>query len=335
VTSPLVPENVDLRDFHYMPLDVVRLRDSSLAALSTGEQFRCAVLLWCASWHQLPAASLPDDDALLAQLAGFGRAVRDWRKVRDGALRGWIGCDDGRLYHPVVAEKALEAWSERLKQRWRTECARLKKAAQRAGNRAEYPTFDEWRAHFEATGQEQFSPTPVPGTVPTHVPGDTSNSPGDVTRETHSKGREGKGRDIYEAESDRRARESDSPPNPSPAVTACLLIRQRGCTTANPHHPELLAAIAEGVTPEALDATYAEGVAAGKRNPFAWAITTARSRHADGAQPIAGAPHAARSPSRPLSAVERVEHAIASRKTGASPEPGTVVEGAFVELNAR
>ncbi len=32
-------------------------------------------------------------------------------------LRGWIRCSDGRLYHPVVAEKALEAWVEKLTQR--------------------------------------------------------------------------------------------------------------------------------------------------------------------------------------------------------------------------
>jgi uncharacterized protein YdaU (DUF1376 family) len=97
----------------------------------------------------------------------------------------------------------------------------------------------------------------------------------------------------------------DAPP--TPAVRACLLIRQRGCTTANPHHPELLAACAEGVSPEAIDATYAEGVAAGKSKPFAWAIATARSRHATGAQPIAGDPHANRSPSRRESVAERAE----------------------------
>jgi hypothetical protein len=97
----------------------------------------------------------------------------------------------------------------------------------------------------------------------------------------------------------------DTPP--TDAVRACQLIRQRGGTTANPHHPELLAACAEGITPEAIDATYAEGVAAGKSKPFAWAIATARSRHAAGAQPIAGDPHANRSPSRRESVAERAE----------------------------
>lgn len=76
-----------------MPLEVQRLRDSELAALATGDEFRAAVLLWCASWHQMPGSSLPDDDTLLANYAGFGRnaqAVKDFQKVKAGALRGWI-----------------------------------------------------------------------------------------------------------------------------------------------------------------------------------------------------------------------------------------------------
>ncbi len=122
--TPLVCADTDLRDFPFMPLDVVRLRDSDLAARATGEEFRASVLLWCASWHQVPAASLPDDDAVLASLAGFGRSVKDWAKVRKGALHGWIKCDDGRLYHPVVAEKANDAVRARKKQRDRTAAAR-------------------------------------------------------------------------------------------------------------------------------------------------------------------------------------------------------------------
>lgn len=122
--DPLVPSEVDLRDFTYMPLDVVRLRDCDLAATASGEEFRAAVLLWCASWHQTPAASLPNDDAILSALAGFGRVVKEWFKVKDGALRNWVECSDGRLYHPTVAEKANEAWQAKKRQRDRTEAAR-------------------------------------------------------------------------------------------------------------------------------------------------------------------------------------------------------------------
>ncbi len=116
--APLLPADVDLADFAFMPLDVRRLRDSRISSVVTGEEFRCAVLLWCAAWHQKPAASLPDDDVELAQLAGFGRAIGEWKVVREGALYGWIKCSDGRLYHSVVAEKAMEAWTEKLEFRW-------------------------------------------------------------------------------------------------------------------------------------------------------------------------------------------------------------------------
>jgi hypothetical protein len=99
-----------------MPLDVVRLRDSDLAATASDAEFRAAIMLWCVSWHQIPASSLPDDDAVLAMLSGFGRgpsAVAEWMKCREGALRGFVKASDGRLYHTVIVEKALEAWERK------------------------------------------------------------------------------------------------------------------------------------------------------------------------------------------------------------------------------
>ncbi len=110
---PPVEADVDLTAFPFMPLNVRRLRDSRFAASADPEAFRTGVLLWCAAWHQVPAGSLPDDDIQLATLAGFGRAVSDWQKVRDGALYGWSKCSDGRLYHRVLVQAVLEAWSRR------------------------------------------------------------------------------------------------------------------------------------------------------------------------------------------------------------------------------
>lgn len=115
--APLVPADVDLRGLPFMPLDVNRLRDSDLAIEASGDEFRAAVLLWCASWNQVPAGSLPDAEQALAAYAGFGRDLKSWKKVRDGALRGFVKCSDGRLYHPVVAEKAIDAWAQRVEHR--------------------------------------------------------------------------------------------------------------------------------------------------------------------------------------------------------------------------
>lgn len=131
--APLTLPECDLRDFTYMPLDVVRLRDSDVASIDP-EAFRAAVLSWCASWHQLPAGSLPDDDGALCRLLGYGRDLKTWRRIRsNGALHGFIKCSDGRLYHPVVAEKAREAWTLKIARRDRTEAARVAKLAQKAG----------------------------------------------------------------------------------------------------------------------------------------------------------------------------------------------------------
>jgi len=108
--EPLTPANCDLQDFAFMPLDVARLRDSDLASDETPEACWAAVLLWAASWHQVPAASLPDDNRWLAKESRTGRR---WPKLRAGALRGFVKCSDGRLYHPVIAAFALRAWEKK------------------------------------------------------------------------------------------------------------------------------------------------------------------------------------------------------------------------------
>lgn len=120
MTNPIEPPvraDCDLRDFPFMPLDVVRLRDSDLAASATDAEFRCAVMLWCACWHQVPAGSLPNDERVLALLSGIGRgpaAVAAWQEVASGALHGFVLASDGRLYHPTIAAKAQEAWDRKV-----------------------------------------------------------------------------------------------------------------------------------------------------------------------------------------------------------------------------
>ena len=120
MTVPLTPSDCDLRDFQFMPLDIVRLFSSEFHARATDAEWRAGVTLWLKSFHQVPAASLPDDDVQLCRLAELGRDLKAWRKLRAGALHGWVVADDGRLYHPVVAEKANEAWDRKKFQRERS-----------------------------------------------------------------------------------------------------------------------------------------------------------------------------------------------------------------------
>ncbi|MEN9923965.1 MAG: hypothetical protein RL268_91 [Pseudomonadota bacterium] len=111
MTAPLTPADCDLRDFAFQPIDVRRLLTSETWIMGTGDERSAAITLWLECWHQVPAASVPNNDRMLAHLSQAG--VK-WGKVKQHALRGWVDGGDGRLYHPVVAEKALAAWIEKL-----------------------------------------------------------------------------------------------------------------------------------------------------------------------------------------------------------------------------
>lgn len=123
--APLVLAEVDLRDFVFMPVEIGRLFNSEFHARANDSEWRAGMTLWLKSYHQVPAASIPDDDVALARLAEMGRDIKAWRKVRPVALYGWVHCSDGRWYHPVVAEKALQAWERKQDQRVRTLKARI------------------------------------------------------------------------------------------------------------------------------------------------------------------------------------------------------------------
>lgn len=144
--NALIQNNIDLRSFEFMPLDVVRFRDSDFTALVDAEAFRSGFLLMCASWHQVPAGSLPNDDRILSNLAGFGRVVKEWEKFKDEALHGWVLCNDNRYYHPVVCEKALESWNSKQEYNYKKFADRLRKANGKLGDteQIEIPSFDVW-----------------------------------------------------------------------------------------------------------------------------------------------------------------------------------------------
>lgn len=126
--EPFTPIDCDLRGLQYMPLFGDRLFGST-TWISASTEARCAALrLWWRSYaHEVPAASLPDNEALLAEYAGYGTAIKAFRKVRDQAMAGWVKCSDGRLYHKMVAEIALESWVQRLRNRFRQEKFRAKR----------------------------------------------------------------------------------------------------------------------------------------------------------------------------------------------------------------
>lgn len=129
--EPLISSDVDLKDFPFTPIFRARLFGSGFHARATDAEWRAGVTLWIKSWDQVPAGSLPDDDIELCRLAELARELKVWKKLKIGAMRGWIKCSDGRLYHSVVAEGIHEAWSRKQLQRNRTRSATEARQKQR------------------------------------------------------------------------------------------------------------------------------------------------------------------------------------------------------------
>ncbi|MDT3454660.1 hypothetical protein ROV80_05305 [Stenotrophomonas pavanii] len=316
--DPLVSPDVDLRGMPFMPLDVARLRDSELAIMATGDEFRAAVLLWCAAWNQLPAASLPDSDQALAAYAGFGRDVRGWLGVKSGAMRGFVLCSDGRWYHPVVADKALEAWAERQEYRagksneaerkkrerewrglafdalrgvgvtppWNIKTGDLRKLLER--HELQVSLVDARGNGSKAGGEEGSQDSadsgapPVTNNVTRLV---TVTGRGRVTAKTGT----GTGTGTGISTPDTSLQASEIPEGFSATGWASVLMRRAGCHTASASHPDLIAAVeVEGVPFQMLVDLVEEGRARAPppKSLFVWAVAAARGRHAAGAKPV-------------------------------------------------
>lgn len=205
--EPLTPAGCDLTDFQYMELDVRRLRDSKFASTPSGNAFRAGLMLWCAAWHQVPAASLPDDDVELASLAGFGRmpfSVKEWRKLRTEALHGFVKCSDGRLYHAVIAEKAVSAYAAKERHAYGKFLDRMRKenkAREKEGKpQFGIPTLEQWKSgaypHGIPPSPEQLPPEIAAASV--GIPAETAlrgNGEG-TERERNGEGTTTSGTDV-------------------------------------------------------------------------------------------------------------------------------------------
>ena len=177
--APMVPAEVDLSDFKFMPLEVARLRRSKawLICKRRPELAFYMLNLWAASWHERPAGSLEDDDDVLADAAMC--PPERWAEVKADALRGWVKCSDGRLYHPVVAEKVAESWHGKLLKRWANECDRIRKENRRR----------------EESGQDELPLPSKPERNSVSVPMEVHKAADGIPAENALKGRdrEGKG----------------------------------------------------------------------------------------------------------------------------------------------
>lgn len=113
--EPLTPADCDLQDQGWFPFYVDKLRSSRWWRKASHLARSINVDLWAAAWKEVPAASLPDDDQELAQLAGYGRDVEGWKAVREEVLAPWLRTSDGRLYHRTLSEAALDVFERKQK----------------------------------------------------------------------------------------------------------------------------------------------------------------------------------------------------------------------------
>jgi len=125
-------------------LNVERLMASELVALSSHEVIGAALLLWSRAWKQRPAASLPDDDKVIAAFARMPLAR--FKKLKAEVLRGFVKCSDGRLYHRFLSIDAMRAFE--------------RKAAFRRKRETDAGRLREWRKGRVETHPETPSETP-------------------------------------------------------------------------------------------------------------------------------------------------------------------------------
>ncbi len=195
MTEPLTPVNGDLRDFPHTPVFRTKLFSSEFHARATDSEWRAGFTLWLKAWDQVPAGSLPVDDVALARLAELGRDVKAWNKVKAGAMRGWIECSDGRMYHPIVAEGVNNALNAKVAQREKTANARiaaLAKKMQASTDDAEKTRFGNEIEKVRQALSQTLSLTAkasVTGSVTDRVTGPVTESV------TESKRREGEGKE--------------------------------------------------------------------------------------------------------------------------------------------
>ncbi len=195
--DPFVPADTDISGFDCFMMNVQQLLSSELWAVSSGDEFKAAMSLWCRAWTQTPPGSLPNDDKVLAAFSGAGAK---WKKVRAMAMRGFVECSDGRLYHKTLCEDVLRAAQRKAERKERT--------AKATEARRKKPHHDD------------------PPTSPSDDRNDDRNDDEtcDVTR---SHRRDGTGRDI--------SLKKDNPPppyDPAAATAFDVLELERRCREA-------------------------------------------------------------------------------------------------------
>jgi hypothetical protein len=115
ICDPLTPVACNLKAFPILPFHLKAIQGSKtwLKAKRNPQIAFYYFNLVIAAWHEVPAASLPNDQSALASLALCDEQT--WPLVKDAVMHDWVTCSDGRLYLPWLAERACRAWDGHLR----------------------------------------------------------------------------------------------------------------------------------------------------------------------------------------------------------------------------
>lgn len=212
--EPLVPADVDLRGYEFMPLYGDRLMGSETWLSCSADAKIAALRLWWRAYgHELPAGSLPDNDNLLAEYAGYGVAVKAWRKVKEQAMRGWFKCADGRWYHKFLAELVLVAWEKRVEEITRATNEANRKRLERE---ARSQMFEQLRA-VNVTPEWNTKTTELRRLVSVHVTQQSQGQPPKVTRTDNQSHADKDGLVTAKTGQDRTGQDNINPKPETPA----------------------------------------------------------------------------------------------------------------------
>jgi len=137
--APLSPREVYVGD-KSMPLLIDRLTHSVFLRIASNAELGAALRLWVQAWSERPSGSVPNDHRWLADVTKLGDR---WPSHAEVVLHGFVACNDGRLYHPVIckiAKKRFEQLKGRQRgaalSRRRQEAKRIEKRRKNAGRLA-------------------------------------------------------------------------------------------------------------------------------------------------------------------------------------------------------
>jgi hypothetical protein len=108
----LIPDDAEVKKWWRMQIDGTLL-EWLLDNLDPKLVIRSQKLM-LASMKMIPAGTLPDDDAYLAQRAGYGHGIDTWLKVKDRVMSGvWFQRPDGRWQCAALTEAIIVAMRHR------------------------------------------------------------------------------------------------------------------------------------------------------------------------------------------------------------------------------